>query len=86
MFKRIRNLLDISRYTVDELMLKHELLTVDGEVTLYPVRNGFVQTADQPLSSQPKMTLTTSGGTGMAVIINRQAVDPFKEFENETTE
>jgi len=58
MWKRIKNLLDISRYSVDELKEKEFVLTVSPHSSTY----------------RP------------ATIVNRKEDDPFKEFENETTQ
>jgi hypothetical protein len=76
MFKRIKNLLDISRYTVEELKsIKYYQSTTSGYVEVLP-----------PVVS-PKQTMTLSGSsTGMATIINMQTEDPFKNFDNETPE
>ena len=77
MFKRIKNLLEISRYTVEELKsVKYYQSTTSGYLEVIP---------PEPY---PEVTwsTTSSNGTGMATIINMHEADPFKSFENDTSE
>jgi len=78
MFKRIKNLLDISRYTVEELKsVKYYQSTT----------NGFMEVVPPIVVPAPDYTFTSSSSSsGMATIINMQAEDPFKSFDDETTQ
>jgi len=76
MFKRIKNLLDISRYTVQELRENKTMSTIPS--------NGLVQI--KSLSENPEVTYTVSNNSSMATIIDMQAEDPFNNFDNETPE
>lgn len=73
MFKRIKNLLDISRYTVEELKRPRNNRTSSAFL------NGIID-QEELLSSTPDSAYK------MATIINMQAEDPFKNFDNETPE
>jgi hypothetical protein len=75
MFKRIKNLLDLSRYTVEELKQPTPTYTTTG----------YAHVASKQPS--PHYTVSTADSTsGMATIINMDPVDPFKDLTNETTE
>lgn len=85
MFKRIKNLLDLSKYSVEELLNPMEKEIIDEpSVELYHLlaTPEMIQKAraEKLLNSTPHMPYS------MATIINMHEVDPFKEFENDPTE
>jgi hypothetical protein len=83
MFKRIKNLLDISRYTVEEL--KNPSVYTMGNVPLKNVPHGYIS-VDTKQPSPHYAISNVDSSSGMAKIINMQDEDPFKDFTNETTE
>lgn len=76
MFKRIKNLLDISRYTVEELK----------QTRLYP-QPEYPQPQVRP-AMEPSSTYTVTEDILFkpATIINMIEVDPFADITNETTQ
>lgn len=73
MFKRIKNLLDISRYTVEEVV--NPVHQLPGETT----EQYYERTWGDPIeSSTPDMPFRA------ATIISMTEVDPFKDFTDET--
>lgn len=71
MFKRIKNLLDISKYSVDQVVNREHTPVAKEEMK---------ERAKILLSSSPNSEYK------LATIINMQTEDPFKDITNETFE
>ncbi len=77
MFKRIKNLLDISRYTVEEL--KTSITTHDGYIRVKP----SVTTIKESTGTYPSPYEIEFRP---AKIINTIEIDPFTDITNETSQ
>lgn len=73
MFKRIKNLLDISRYTVEELKQPKGFTWT-----------GVAKEFNTPASEEKLLSSTPDIKYKMATIVDVNPPDPFKDFNNET--